>query len=256
MKDLIKSIPISSVTQAEEILKSAGTEDLFEKAKWNVGDTKVYQGVTYEVGGFNAKGTPLWRKKKEDSNSGKQDTEDSNSGKPITVKQVYNDIHSLNPSKTTVSSLGTFVSSMNQQISDDKRSEIMDYLPKDSLAYKIILSNQNEFSDKQLWVISYELMKNEDYLKNLSKRIEEIKRKIEFERIKKSAKKERKKERKKEQEVNHKNNNLLQPNDKVIAPVFGEGKVLSQSENTIDVFFDTVGKKTLIKKYAKLKKIN
>ena len=82
MKDLIKSIPISSVTQAEEILKSAGTEDLFEKAKWNVGDTKVYQGITYEVGGFNAKGTPLWRKKKDGGGSGNNSktakTEDGN----------------------------------------------------------------------------------------------------------------------------------------------------------------------------------
>ena len=81
MKDLIKSIQISDVAQAEEILKSAGTEDLFEKAKWNVGDTKVYQGITYEVGGFNAKGTPLWRKKK-DGGSGNSSktakTEDGN----------------------------------------------------------------------------------------------------------------------------------------------------------------------------------
>ena len=40
------------------------TFDELEKGKWSVGDTKVYQGVTWEVGGFNAKGAPLWRKKK------------------------------------------------------------------------------------------------------------------------------------------------------------------------------------------------
>ena len=82
MEDLIKSIQISNVAEAEEILKAAGSEDLFEKAKWNVGDTKVYQGITYEVGGFNAKGTPLWRKKK-DGGGGKTAKTD----KPVTNKQ-------------------------------------------------------------------------------------------------------------------------------------------------------------------------
>ena len=40
-----------------------------EKAKWKVGDEKQYQGVTWVVGGFNAKGTPLWRKKKDGGGS-------------------------------------------------------------------------------------------------------------------------------------------------------------------------------------------
>lgn len=63
--DLISSIKISSVSEAEQILKAADTEgDLFEKAH-QVGDEKVYHGVAYYVAGFNAKGVPLWRKKKE-----------------------------------------------------------------------------------------------------------------------------------------------------------------------------------------------
>ena len=81
-EDLIKSIQISDVAEAEEILKSAGSEDLFEKAKWNVGDTKVYQGITYEVGGFNDKGTPLWRKKK--------DTNNTSTDKPTVNKEDKN----------------------------------------------------------------------------------------------------------------------------------------------------------------------
>lgn len=55
---------------AKSFINDFGSEDTFEKGKWNVGDTKVYQGVTWEVGGFNAKGTPLWRKKKDQSSSG------------------------------------------------------------------------------------------------------------------------------------------------------------------------------------------
>ena len=85
MEDLIKSIQISDVAEAEEILKSAGSEDLFEKAKWNIGDEKVYQGVTYVVGGFNAKGAPQWRKKK-DGGGGKTATTDNKPKKSSTDK--------------------------------------------------------------------------------------------------------------------------------------------------------------------------
>ena len=41
-------------------------EQLIEKGKWNVGDEKTApDGFTYYVGGFNSKGIPLWRKKKD-----------------------------------------------------------------------------------------------------------------------------------------------------------------------------------------------
>lgn len=45
MKDLINDINISSVAQAERILKCAGSEELFEKAK--LGDIRDYQGKSY-----------------------------------------------------------------------------------------------------------------------------------------------------------------------------------------------------------------
>lgn len=35
------------------------------KSKHQIGDTKFYLGITYYVAGFNAKGTPLWRVKKD-----------------------------------------------------------------------------------------------------------------------------------------------------------------------------------------------
>jgi hypothetical protein len=38
----------------------------------------VYQGVTYVVGGFNAKGTPLWRKKKDGGGSSSEDNKKPN----------------------------------------------------------------------------------------------------------------------------------------------------------------------------------
>lgn len=59
--------------------------DDIEKGKWNIGDTKVYQGVTYEVGGFNSKGSPLWKKKKE-SGSGDKQTQNSSATQDSTAK--------------------------------------------------------------------------------------------------------------------------------------------------------------------------
>ena len=60
--DRVKRNISNSFVQDVDIEK--GFDDELEKGKWNVGDTKVYQGVTWEVGGFNAKGAPLWRKAK------------------------------------------------------------------------------------------------------------------------------------------------------------------------------------------------
>ena len=36
--DLINQIEVKDVSDALDILKAAGTEDLFEKGKWKVGD--------------------------------------------------------------------------------------------------------------------------------------------------------------------------------------------------------------------------
>jgi hypothetical protein len=67
--------------------------NLFEKAKWNVGDEKVYQGVTWVVDSFNAKGQPRWRKKKDGSggvsnsnkNSDKKNSDSKNTTNPPTT---------------------------------------------------------------------------------------------------------------------------------------------------------------------------
>lgn len=66
--NIMKSFGANDSLVELEVFK--GEENDIEKAKWSVGDTKVYQGITWEVGGFNAKGTPLWRKKKNQSSSG------------------------------------------------------------------------------------------------------------------------------------------------------------------------------------------
>ena len=43
--DLINQIKVNNVSDALDILKAAGTEDLFEKGKWKVGDEKAYMKI-------------------------------------------------------------------------------------------------------------------------------------------------------------------------------------------------------------------
>ena len=92
--DLINQIEVKDVSDALDILKAAGTEDLFEKGKWKVGDEKVYQGVTYYVSDFNAKGTPKWRKKKgEGKPSVQSHSGNKGSKKRIQIKDYFDEIN-------------------------------------------------------------------------------------------------------------------------------------------------------------------
>ena len=92
--DLINQIEVKDVSDALDILKAAGTEDLFEKGKWKVGDEKVYQGVTYYVSDFNAKGSPKWRKKKGDGkSSGPSPSGNKGSKKRIQIKDYFDEIN-------------------------------------------------------------------------------------------------------------------------------------------------------------------
>ena len=67
MNDIIKNHRKFVANQIEKSFDGGinVSSNYIEKAKWKIGDEKQYQGVTWVVGGFNAKGTPLWRKKKD-----------------------------------------------------------------------------------------------------------------------------------------------------------------------------------------------
>lgn len=270
MNKLLDSIQINGFEDAVDILKSAGLEDIFEKAH-NVGE--VHQNGKWVWTEFSP-GKFDWRVKKKkktqntinssvkmikndnSANGGKIVQQKQSVNSLITVQQAFNDVQTLNPSGSTISSLGNFVSSLNQQISDDKINSVKKYLPKDSLALKIINNNKGKFSDKQLWVISYELLKNEDYQKDLAKRLNEQKQKDNIKRQQKRQKRASKVLTKNKIDHNLKQNNVFKDGDRVSHSSYGEGSVLSQTEDTIKINFDEVGEKILLKKFAKIKKID
>ena len=71
MNDIIKKHKAFVANQIEKSFDGGinVSSNYIEKAKWKIGDEKQYQGATWVVGGFNAKGTPLWRKKKDGGGS-------------------------------------------------------------------------------------------------------------------------------------------------------------------------------------------
>lgn len=77
---------------------------------------------------------------------------------PLSAKEVFNSINFINPTKNHVSSVGSYVSDARLDAIATKVSEIKSYLPEGSLALNII-TTQRTFSDKQLWVIAYALVK-------------------------------------------------------------------------------------------------
>ena len=56
-----------------------------------------------------------------------------------------------------------YVNSDNQSIADDKFNAIVKALPEHSLAYKIAISGASSFTEKQIWVIAFELQKNDTF---------------------------------------------------------------------------------------------
>lgn len=89
----------------------------------------------------------------------------------MTTKNIFNHIQGLNPKQSTVSSIGSFVSASSQMVADNLHKEIIGYIPSDSLAYKILSSTQEFFTEKQLWVISFELAKNSEFCSKLEEEV-------------------------------------------------------------------------------------
>ena len=84
-----------------------------------------------------------------------------------TVKRIFDRIGYLNPELSCVSSLGYYKGSAFDA-SEYLDKELEEALPTGSLACNILRSTEvGKFSQKQLWVIAYELLKNEEWCKGL-----------------------------------------------------------------------------------------
>ena len=173
----------------------------------------------------------------------------------VTAKQIFARVSMLNPSVSEISSMGQFVSHSSQMVADSVREDIYRALPEQSLAYKI-LNSTDKFSDKQLWVIAFELEKNEAYTTTLASSLNEIKRK---EALKKASKKAKKQNlvaslapSNKKTSPTVSENATYGVDTKVAHDKFGEGVVVEEDQDRITIQFDEAGKKNLLKKFVKL----
>ena len=91
----------------------------------------------------------------------------------VTIKDIYNQVSYINPSVSTISSIGDFVEESSRQAAAYSRRKLINYVSNDSLAFKILTSNLKDFfSEKQMWVIAYELQKNAEYVAKLQAELE------------------------------------------------------------------------------------
>jgi len=98
------------------------------------------------------------------------DVKEEVTSEPVSVKEVFNSINFINPTKNHVSSVGSYVSKSRLEAIATKVSEIKSYLTIGSLAYNI-LTSQSTFTDKQLWVIAYALVKTDYRPSAISKKL-------------------------------------------------------------------------------------
>ena len=121
--------------------------DIIEKAKWNIGDEKVYQGVTYVVGGFNAKGAPQWRKKK-DGGGGKVDDDKSSDSKKQTPKSENKPASSNQPTQ-------------KKELKDYTPDELVNFAEQAKTeALEAIVNDKKQ--DKDIRQIAFNVLKKRD----------------------------------------------------------------------------------------------
>lgn len=95
-----------------------------------------------------------------------------------TVKQIFNYISGMNPTVNTISSLGSYVSNLDRTVADGIVAEVIDALNENTLAYKIA-TTADRYTEKQLWVIAYELEKNDTFVQKVNDFYARINRKAE-----------------------------------------------------------------------------
>jgi hypothetical protein len=85
-----------------------------------------------------------------------------------TVANIFQTIKGINPQTNSYG----YVDNSGDQQAQFMIDQVRPFLPTDSLAYKILTSTMGTFSEKQIWVIAYELMKNADYVAYLTASLE------------------------------------------------------------------------------------
>lgn len=173
-----------------------------------------------------------------------------------TVGKIFNNIKMMNPKSTSISSMGEIITEDAKQLAQFVINETVEYLPAESLAMKIIREGNWPFTEKQLWVIAYELVKNPEYVAKMEAEDKELVQREEMKRAAKRAKRAAKSAAKISTKELEAKNDELAVGDKVNHPTFGEGTVVATDAKILTINFGGVEKK-LMKAYTRgMSKIN
>jgi hypothetical protein len=126
---------------------------------------------------------------------------------------IFSEISELNTTLSHSSSLGSYVSESSRMVSEYIYKKIIKSIPENSLAFQILTNNDN-YSEKQLWIITFELLKNENYCNEI---MEEFYERNSREFTKKIIKKDRqtlKSQKKENQKENKKMLDIVESNGK------------------------------------------
>ncbi len=173
----------------------------------------------------------------------------------MTAKDIFNSLSSLAPQVQATSSVGTYVSNISLQVAESELNRIKPYLPEDSLAFEILTKAFGHYSEKQLWVIAYQLLKSESYVKDLESFKATVKAGEDRKKATRKARSESKKKAAKTIEATQESNEALKVGDEVDLASQGWGKVTAVDSKTITVLFYNGTEKKLIKQFSKLIKL-
>ena len=169
-----------------------------------------------------------------------------------TVKQIFNSIQDLNPNSSTVSSLGTFVTEQARQMAEMAQKEVLSNVSESSLAHKILMKSET-FTEKQLWVIAYELLKNDAYATKLGAEIAEREAKAEAKKANKNRVFTTPKKVESVEVVEE--SKTYETGATVSHPAFGKGEVVEEKNGKVTVNFSNSEVKSFITKFVKLEVI-
>jgi hypothetical protein len=167
-----------------------------------------------------------------------------------TAAQIFNYIQTINVKSFEVSSLGSVITPEARKKANFYRNELEKAISKDSIAYKILSTDTDTFSEKQLWVIAFEAAKCAEFVKMVSDFYFDLNGRVEAEKAAKKVKKASKKANAVKVISNFAAKCEIQGR-KVAHATFGQGVVISENDATITINFSGV-EKQLLKKFAKL----
>lgn len=164
--------------------------------------------------------------------------------------QILDFTKCINAKSSTISSIGDFITEQQQNLADSRISEILAMVSENSLAYKILMGKQSIFTDKQVWVVYFEIMKNAEAISKIENFYAEI-AKAEFRKSKKSEKSVLKTNAKKSVEKIANANAELAEGDKIEHATFGIGTIIRTNGDVLTIDFNGETKQ-MVAKFTKL----